>query len=133
MLWDLRGGTMKRRINSTSPIGAIAFGTDQLVVAQWSGKTMSWDLQSGASESAATVDKDTVSAAAFAADAQSLLLAGANVETASAATPIWFQRMDRDHDGRLAWNEFQGPRSTFRRLDVDADEMVTRDEVTALQ
>lgn len=133
VLWDLRGGTMKRRINSTSPIGAIAFGTDQLVVAQWSGKTMSWDLQSGASELAATVDKDTVSAAAFAADAQSLLLAGASGETASAATPIWFQRMDRDQDGRLAWNEFQGPRSTFRKLDVDADEMVTRDEVTALQ
>ena len=45
---------------------------------------------------------------------------------------MWFQRMDRDRDGRLAWNEFQGPRGTFRNLDVDADEIITLDEVNAL-
>ena len=77
------------------------------------------------------IGKDTVSAASFAADAQSMLLAAANGEQSPATTPSWFQEMDRDRDGQLAWNEFQGPRGTFRKLDVDADEVVTREELGA--
>jgi Ca2+-binding EF-hand superfamily protein len=35
--------------------------------------------------------------------------------------PIWFQRMDRNNDGDLTWNEFLGPREIFHHLDGDAD------------
>ncbi|HVX12870.1 MAG TPA: EF-hand domain-containing protein [Pirellulales bacterium] len=38
--------------------------------------------------------------------------------------PIWFQRMDRNNDGDLTWNEFLGPREVFHRLDRDADGLV---------
>ena len=79
-----------------------------------------------------TVSKDTVSAAAFAADAQSLLIAAAHGEQLAAMPPVWFQRMDRNRDGQLAWSEFAGPRSTFRKLDVDANELVTRDEASGI-
>lgn len=35
--------------------------------------------------------------------------------------PIWFQRMDRNNDGDLTWNEFLGPREIFHDLDGDGD------------
>jgi Ca2+-binding EF-hand superfamily protein len=35
--------------------------------------------------------------------------------------PIWFQRMDRNNDGDLTWNEFLGPREVFHDLDTDGD------------
>jgi Ca2+-binding EF-hand superfamily protein len=38
--------------------------------------------------------------------------------------PIWFQRMDRNNDGDLTWNEFLGPREVFHDLDVDADSLI---------
>jgi Ca2+-binding EF-hand superfamily protein len=38
--------------------------------------------------------------------------------------PIWFQRMDRNNDGDLTWNEFLGPREVFHSLDGDADGLV---------
>ena len=38
--------------------------------------------------------------------------------------PIWFQRMDRNNDGDLTWNEFLGPREIFHDLDADADSLV---------
>lgn len=38
--------------------------------------------------------------------------------------PIWFQRMDRNNDGDLTWNEFLGPREIFHDLDGDADGLV---------
>jgi Ca2+-binding EF-hand superfamily protein len=40
------------------------------------------------------------------------------------AGPIWFQRMDRNNDGDLIWNEFLGPRWVFDQLDGDADELL---------
>jgi len=132
VLWDLRGGTTKQQFGAPSPVGAIAFGIDQLITAEWNGRTTTWDLRSGNADGSATIDKDTVSAACFAADAQSMLLAAANGEQPKVTTAAWFQRMDRDRDGQLAWIEFQGPRSTFRKLDADADEVITLDEVNAL-
>ncbi len=42
--------------------------------------------------------------------------------------PIWFQRMDRNNDGDLTWNEFLGPREAFHDLDGDADELVDPNE-----
>ncbi|MBW3543132.1 MAG: hypothetical protein KY476_22970 [Planctomycetes bacterium] len=38
--------------------------------------------------------------------------------------PIWFQRMDRNSDGDLTWNEFLGPREVFHALDADADGLI---------
>lgn len=133
VLWDLRGGTVKQQFTAPSPIAAVAFDADQLLAAEWGGRTMILDLESGASAETAHVSKDTVSAAAFAADAQTLLRAAVHGEPVSETTPEWFQQMDRDRDGQLAWSEFAGPRGTFRKLDADADELVTRAEVGTIQ
>lgn len=38
--------------------------------------------------------------------------------------PIWFQRMDRNSDGDLTWNEFLGPREVFHKLDEDQDGLI---------
>jgi Ca2+-binding EF-hand superfamily protein len=45
-----------------------------------------------------------------------------------ASGPIWFQRMDRNNDGDLTWNEFLGPREVFHKLDVDQDGMIDPQE-----
>jgi Ca2+-binding EF-hand superfamily protein len=42
--------------------------------------------------------------------------------------PIWFQRMDRNNDGDLTWNEFLGPRDVFHRLDTDVDSLLDPQE-----
>jgi Ca2+-binding EF-hand superfamily protein len=42
--------------------------------------------------------------------------------------PIWFQRMDRNNDGDLIWNEFLGPRWVFDQLDADGDELLDSQE-----
>ena len=42
--------------------------------------------------------------------------------------PIWFQRMDRNNDGDLIWNEFLGPRWVFDQLDGDGDELLDPQE-----
>jgi Ca2+-binding EF-hand superfamily protein len=42
--------------------------------------------------------------------------------------PIWFQRMDRNNDGDLTWNEFLGPREVFHKLDSDQDGMIDPQE-----
>ncbi|HVA47557.1 MAG TPA: hypothetical protein VNH11_14395 [Pirellulales bacterium] len=42
--------------------------------------------------------------------------------------PIWFQRMDRNNDGDLTWNEFLGPRKVFHGLDHDADGLIDPQE-----
>jgi hypothetical protein len=44
--------------------------------------------------------------------------------TRVAAGPIWFQRMDRNNDGDLAWDEFLGHREDFYRLDADRDNLI---------
>ncbi len=44
------------------------------------------------------------------------------------AGPIWFQRMDRNNDGDLIWNEFLGPRWVFDQLDADGDELLDPQE-----
>lgn len=38
--------------------------------------------------------------------------------------PIWFQRMDRNADGDLTWDEFLGPRDTFHEIDSDQDGLI---------
>ncbi|MEZ6061086.1 MAG: hypothetical protein R3C19_12040 [Planctomycetaceae bacterium] len=45
--------------------------------------------------------------------------------------PIWFQRMDRNNDGDLTWDEFLGYRLDFDRLDKDHDGLIDPDEAAA--
>ncbi|MGH7201282.1 MAG: hypothetical protein ACREJB_11805, partial [Planctomycetaceae bacterium] len=42
--------------------------------------------------------------------------------------PIWFQRMDRNSDGDVTWNEFLGPREAFHALDADQDGLIDHTE-----
>jgi Ca2+-binding EF-hand superfamily protein len=42
--------------------------------------------------------------------------------------PIWFQRMDRNADGDLTWNEFLGPLEAFHHLDADGDGLIDHNE-----
>ncbi len=42
--------------------------------------------------------------------------------------PIWFQRMDRNGDGDLTWDEFLGPRDVFEQLDSDQDGLLDQTE-----
>jgi Ca2+-binding EF-hand superfamily protein len=44
--------------------------------------------------------------------------------------PMWFQRMDRNGDGDLTWDEFLGPRQVFHQLDTDQDELINEAEAT---
>jgi Ca2+-binding EF-hand superfamily protein len=45
-------------------------------------------------------------------------------QRAGRAGPIWFQRMDRNNDGDLSWEEFLGHREDFHRLDADQDGLI---------
>lgn len=42
--------------------------------------------------------------------------------------PIWFQRMDRNGDGDLTWDEFLGPRDVFHTIDADHDDLIDESE-----
>jgi Ca2+-binding EF-hand superfamily protein len=42
--------------------------------------------------------------------------------------PIWFQRMDRNGDGDLTWDEFLGPREAFHQIDSDGDGLINQPE-----
>lgn len=44
--------------------------------------------------------------------------------------PIWFQRMDRNGDGDLTWDEFLGPRDIFHKLDQDQDNLIDKSEAS---
>lgn len=45
--------------------------------------------------------------------------------------PTWFQRMDRNGDSDLVWDEFLGPRDVFERLDRDKDGLIDPAEANA--
>ncbi len=47
--------------------------------------------------------------------------------------PVWFQRMDRNGDGDLIWDEFLGPRDVFHELDSDGDNLVDVQEAIAYE
>jgi Ca2+-binding EF-hand superfamily protein len=47
--------------------------------------------------------------------------------------PIWFQRMDKNNDGDLVWNEFLGHVETFHELDKDQDDLLDPQEAAAFQ
>lgn len=52
-------------------------------------------------------------------------------EQRTAIGPTWFQRMDRNNDGDLTWNEFLGPRDVFHRIDKDGDGLIDPQEAAA--
>ncbi len=45
--------------------------------------------------------------------------------------PLWFRKMDRNHDGDLSPKEFIGPRKAFERLDRDGDGLIDVQEAGA--
>ncbi len=49
----------------------------------------------------------------------------------TASGPVWFQRMDRNNDGDLTWDEFLGHRLDFDRLDTDNDGLIDPNEAAA--
>jgi EF hand len=47
--------------------------------------------------------------------------------------PIWFQRMDKNNDGDLVWNEFFGHIELFHELDTDHDGLVDPQEAAKVK
>lgn len=47
--------------------------------------------------------------------------------------PVWFQKMDRNHDGEVSLREFLGPISVFRRLDTNGDGRLDLHEAQSAQ
>ena len=47
--------------------------------------------------------------------------------------PIWFQRMDKNNDGDLVWNEFLGHIETFHQLDADGNGLLDPQEAARVQ
>ncbi len=47
--------------------------------------------------------------------------------------PMWFQRMDRNGDGDLTWDEFLGPRDVFATIDADGDDLIDEAEATEVK
>ena len=47
---------------------------------------------------------------------------------ASGTGPIWFQKMDRNHDGDVSEREFLGPREAFEKIDANHDGLIDATE-----
>lgn len=54
-----------------------------------------------------------------------------NPSLSAPSGPVWFQRMDRNGDGDLTWDEFLGPRDVFHQLDRDQDGLIDSREAAA--
>jgi Ca2+-binding EF-hand superfamily protein len=44
------------------------------------------------------------------------------------AGPLWFRKMDRNHDGDVSRREFLGTDEEFRKIDTDGDGLISREE-----
>jgi Ca2+-binding EF-hand superfamily protein len=47
--------------------------------------------------------------------------------------PLWFRKMDRNHDGDVSRREFLGPRADFDRLDLDKDGLIDASEAGKIE
>jgi Ca2+-binding EF-hand superfamily protein len=45
--------------------------------------------------------------------------------------PLWFRKMDRNHDGDVSRREFLGTDEEFKRIDTDGDGLISADEAEA--
>jgi Ca2+-binding EF-hand superfamily protein len=52
----------------------------------------------------------------------------ARLPRSAAAGPLWFRKMDTNHDGYVSRREFLGPDEEFRRIDADGDGFISREE-----
>jgi Ca2+-binding EF-hand superfamily protein len=57
----------------------------------------------------------------------------ADSKQAPSEGPVWFQKMDRNHDGEVSLREFLGPLSVFRRLDTNGDGRLDAREAQSAQ
>ena len=58
-------------------------------------------------------------------------MAGGRGGSEAGVGPVWFQKMDRNHDGDVSRREFLGPREAFDRLDKDTDGLIDAEEAGA--
>jgi hypothetical protein len=42
--------------------------------------------------------------------------------------PLWFRKMDRNHDGDVSRREFLGTDEQFRKIDRDGDGLISLEE-----
>jgi hypothetical protein len=42
--------------------------------------------------------------------------------------PVWFRKMDRNHDGDVSHREFLGTEEEFRKIDRDGDGLISLEE-----
>jgi Ca2+-binding EF-hand superfamily protein len=47
--------------------------------------------------------------------------------------PLWFQKMDRNHDGDVSRREFLGTEEQFNKLDADRDGLISAQEAEAAE
>ena len=56
---------------------------------------------------------------------------GDPVKTSKGKGPLWFQKMDINHDGDLSRREFLGTDEDFKRIDRDGDGLISAAEAEA--
>jgi Ca2+-binding EF-hand superfamily protein len=47
--------------------------------------------------------------------------------------PLWFRKMDRNHDGDVSLREFLGPLEDFDRIDANHDGLISANEAVAIE